>query len=73
MLKTAGGGGDGSPESREEGKVLHDVKQGLISPARAAEEYGVVIDTERGGIDREATRLRRGGMNAPPSPLPDGR
>ncbi len=73
VLKTAGGGGYGSPESREEGKVLHDVKQGLISPARAAEEYGVVIDTERGGIDREATRLRRGGMNAPPSPLPDGR
>lgn len=40
---TCGGGGYGDPRARDRAKVRHDVDEGWISPARAAEVYGLTI------------------------------
>jgi hypothetical protein len=40
-------------------RVLHDVRNGLVSPDGARRDYGVVIDTESWTVDEESTvRLR---------------
>ncbi|HXX39878.1 MAG TPA: hydantoinase B/oxoprolinase family protein [bacterium] len=58
VIETAGGGGWGDPLERAPEQVLIDVQDGLISPTRAAEAYGVVIDSQ-GHVDVDATaRLR---------------
>jgi N-methylhydantoinase B len=45
---------------REPERVLHDVREGIVSRARARETYGVVID-EGGSPDMDATlKTRRG-------------
>jgi N-methylhydantoinase B len=54
------GGGYGSPLERDAGRVLHDVNEGLVSPERAREVYGVVIVD--GSIDEAATAQSRGGV-----------
>jgi N-methylhydantoinase B len=60
VLKTAGGGGFGDPFKRHPQEVCRDVVEGLISPARAKSEYGVVLHPESGQVDEEATQsLRR--------------
>ncbi|MCF8010995.1 MAG: hydantoinase B/oxoprolinase family protein [Clostridiales bacterium] len=38
-LKTAGGGGCGKPEERENEKVKWDIKNGFVSPEKAKENY----------------------------------
>lgn len=43
-LQTAGGGGYGNPGERDPELVLKDVKNGLVSPQKAKEDYGVNID-----------------------------
>jgi len=48
ILKTAGGGGYGSPSDREPNMVQHDIIEGLISKSRAREEYGVVVNKKKG-------------------------
>jgi N-methylhydantoinase B len=75
----AGGGGWGDPLERDPALVLRDVRNELLSVARAASDYGVVI--EGSAVDVAATeRLRaelrqRRGWDAPPKvqrtdPLP---
>jgi N-methylhydantoinase B len=58
---TAGGGGFGPPLEREPARVQHDVDEGWISPARAREIYGVVLD-RKGEIDAAATLELRAQM-----------
>ncbi len=53
------GGGYGDPLLRDPEQVLADVTDGLISIARAAEDYGVVIKDDL-SIDGAATAERRG-------------
>ncbi|MGI4877250.1 MAG: hydantoinase B/oxoprolinase family protein, partial [Janthinobacterium lividum] len=54
----AGGGGYGDPRERDPGAVLDAVHEGLMSEARAASVYGVVISS--GILDLVATGERRG-------------
>jgi N-methylhydantoinase B len=55
----AGGGGFGDPLERDPEAVLRDVRNQLLSPAKAEADYGVIIDTARWKIDAAATRVRR--------------
>ena len=61
---TGGGGGYGRPTRREVERVRHDVEEGWITTARAADVYGVVLD-ESGTVDAAATDARR-------APIEDG-
>lgn len=58
-LYTGGGGGWGDPFERDPIAVLEDVRDGLISPRRAAERYGVVLAAAGTAIDAAATEKRR--------------
>ena len=55
-VQTPGGGGYGDPLERDPQAVLADVRDGKVSAAKAAEEYGVVIDD---GVDTAATEAKR--------------
>ena len=55
-VQTPGGGGYGDPLERDPQAVLADVRDGKVSAAKAAEEYGVVIDD---GVDTTATEAKR--------------
>jgi N-methylhydantoinase B len=61
-LERPGGGGLGNPYQRPVEKVLEDVRQGYVSPPRAAADYAVVIDCSAGEpvIDRGETQHLRG-------------
>ncbi|MEW6266316.1 MAG: hydantoinase B/oxoprolinase family protein [Thermodesulfobacteriota bacterium] len=57
--EAGGGGGYGHPFLRPAARVTEDVKDGIISPAQAAEGYGVVVDPVSFAVDEAATnRLR---------------
>jgi N-methylhydantoinase B len=58
-MNGAGGGGYGNPLEREIEAVESDVFDGYVSVEAAAEHYGVVILTESGRVDQEATRALR--------------
>jgi N-methylhydantoinase B len=60
-LDTPGGGGYGNPFAREPERVLADVREGYITVAAAAQNYGVVVvETEAGPtLDFAATARRR--------------
>lgn len=60
-LISSGGGGWGDPYQRDPAMVLQDVRDGLISLAKARQDYGVVITKE--GIDREQTKKLRKGLS----------
>src|SRR5258708_16127842 len=60
----AGAGGWGDPLEREPAAVLRDVRNELLSPAKAAADYGVIIAS--GKVDTAATTKRRAGSRAPP-------
>ena len=53
-----GGGGYGDPKTRDPERVLHDVREGIVSRNRAQEVYGIVID-EKMEIDEAATQSLR--------------
>ena len=55
----AGAGGWGDPLERDAAAVLKDVRNELLSPGKAAADYGVVIDTARWLVDEAATKRRR--------------
>jgi N-methylhydantoinase B len=58
--ETCGGGGYGDPLERDPALVQEDVREGKVSAARAAAEYGVALTPYSLDIDRAATeRLRR--------------
>jgi N-methylhydantoinase B len=61
VLKLPGGGGYGDPLERDPELVRRDVEDGLVSPERALEAYGVVLtDAEHGFVvDEEATARSR--------------
>ena len=58
--KAGGGGGYGDPFLRDQEKVLEDVVNGVVSLARARDDYGVVIDPRTMALDEEATKALRG-------------
>jgi N-methylhydantoinase B len=68
----AGAGGWGDPLERDPAAVLKDVRNELLSAAKAAADYGVVVDTVRWAIDaaasaklREEIRRARGWSEVP--------
>ena len=60
----AGGGGYGDPLERDVDAVLRDVRNEMLSPAKAEADYGVVIDTASWTVDAAATRARRAAIAA---------
>jgi N-methylhydantoinase B len=58
-IDAAGGGGYGNPFKRDPQMVESDVKEGYVSPERAREDYGVVINPGTTKLDEEATRELR--------------
>jgi N-methylhydantoinase B len=52
---TGGGGGWGNPFEREAAAVAEDVRQGLVSPERARDAYGVAVDAVTFVVDEAAT------------------
>jgi N-methylhydantoinase B len=56
-VRTPGGGGYGNPMEREPAAVLTDVRDGVVSPAAAQSQYGVVI--AHGSVDLSATAALR--------------
>ena len=61
---STGGGGFGDPLARPVGAVLADIEAGLLSPAKAAAAYGVVVDPASGDIDEAATAAARAGRSS---------
>jgi N-methylhydantoinase B len=55
-----GGGGIGDPLERDPEAVAHDVLDRVVSPAAAAQVYGVVLSGD--GIDRDGTQQRRAAL-----------
>ncbi len=53
-----GGGGYGPPFERDPERVRHDVLEGWVSPERALQVYGLVLDAA-GAIDAPATIVAR--------------
>lgn len=62
-LESPGGGGWGSPLTRDPDAVARDVRLGYISAVRAREDYGVVV-SEDGTLDVNATQALRAGRAA---------
>ena len=56
---SAGGGGYGDPCERPVDAVVNDVVEGTLSPEKAFEDYGVIIDSNTLAVDREATAAAR--------------
>jgi N-methylhydantoinase B len=63
-VEMPGGGGWGDPLQRDPEFVLEDVIAEKVSPARAREVYGVVVDAARRQVDVPATRRLREGLRA---------
>jgi N-methylhydantoinase B len=56
---TGGGGGFGDPLLRDPARVAHDVRNGFVSVASAAADYGVLVDPVTFEVDAaETARLR---------------
>jgi N-methylhydantoinase B len=59
LIFCAGGGGVGNALERDPAEVAEDVGNGVVTAARASEEYGVAIDPDTLEVDERATaRLR---------------
>ena len=61
-IRSAGGGGRGSPLEREPARVVQDVVGGYVSVEAAARDYGVVVVD--GALDAEETAKLRASMAA---------
>ncbi len=59
LLQLPGGGGMGDPATRDAMLVARDVRDGLVSVARARDTYRVAVD-ELGALDAAATAALRG-------------
>ena len=59
MIRSGGGGGFGDPKLCPAERVAHDVVEGYVTAAAAAENYGVVVDPVTGAIDQAATAKLR--------------
>ena len=60
VVDTPVGGGWGDPLTRPPERVLRDVRDGVVSTAAVARDYGVVIAPDGCSVDVEATAERRG-------------
>lgn len=58
-IQTPGGGGYGDPKTRDPQLVLADVQNDKITPSRAAQFYGVVINSESLTVNWKETSQRR--------------
>jgi N-methylhydantoinase B len=58
-----GGGGFGPPWEREPDRVLADIAEGYVTPAQAAEAYGILVEAD-GSLDIAATERRRAELRA---------
>ena len=55
-----GGGGYGDPKTRDPGRVLRDVRDGIVSVESAEMDYAVAIDANGRSVDAARTaRLRK--------------
>ena len=61
-VELPGGGGYGPPAARDPARVLDDVREGYVSPERAREDYGVVIDPATLTVLADETDRRRAAM-----------
>jgi N-methylhydantoinase B len=61
-VQMGGGGGYGSPLLRDPSLVLEDLLAEKITPERAKQVYGVVIDAARARVDEKATVALRAQM-----------
>jgi len=59
-----GAGGYGDPLARELALVEKDLRDGLVTLARAAQDYGVVAQGDPPEIDRTATETLRSELRA---------
>lgn len=59
ILKTAGGGGYGSPFDRDVNAVLKDYILGNINREQAMNDYGVVINEEHNSVNEDETKRLR--------------
>ncbi len=57
--RTPGGGGYGDPLLRDPAAVAADVRGEYITPAQAADDYGVVLRPGTLEVDEPATAARR--------------
>lgn len=64
IVRTGGGGGWGDPLERDPEAVARDVEQGLVSPASARNDYGVVLEDGSAALDSVATDKLRAEMLA---------
>ena len=71
IVRTAGGGGWGSPLERDPSQVLDDVLEGYVSIQSAHDDYGVVIKDEQ--LDEKSTLAVRSRMKAHSPSLFEGR
>ena len=62
VLESGGGGGYGSALERVPDAVLADLQEGFISPAKAAQRYGVIVVGSK--IDQAATLKARAALAA---------
>lgn len=60
-----GGGGYGDPFARPVGRVVKDVRNGLVSAEGARRDYGVAIDPETLAVDEAGTAQLRTAARAP--------
>jgi N-methylhydantoinase B len=60
----AGAGGWGDPLERDPAAVLKDVRNELLSPAKALADYGVAVDTRTWKVDEAATQRKRADIRA---------
>jgi len=60
IANTPGGGGWGDPFARPPELVLRDVRDGVVSRAKAAQDYGVVLTADGRSVDVSATSTERG-------------
>jgi N-methylhydantoinase B len=66
-----GAGGHGDALSRDLSLVAKDLRDGLVTIAAAARDYGVVARGDPPVIDHSATETLRAHLHATRKPLPD--
>ncbi|MPY92377.1 MAG: hydantoinase B/oxoprolinase family protein [Acidimicrobiia bacterium] len=66
VAATPGGGGWGDPLTRRTDAVLRDVRDGVVSVAGAARDYGVVVAEDGRSVDEAATAALRAAPLARP-------
>ena len=69
IFRTAGAGGWGDPLERDVERVRADVARRLVSPAKARDDYGVMLVGPRHEVDQRATEALRENQRRGRKPL----